>query len=67
MRERINAALTDVLASDIEEGLKTYVARALRKILTAIDEYKLGARSRSWSQSSKLLGTRWSIRATSHS
>lgn len=42
MRERINAVLTDVLASDIEEGLKSYVARALRKILTAIDEYKLG-------------------------
>lgn len=42
MRERVNAVLTDVLASDIEDSLKTYVARALRKILTAIDEYKLG-------------------------
>ena len=42
MSERVNAVLTDVLASDIEDSLKTYVARALRKILTAIDEYKLG-------------------------
>lgn len=42
MRDRINAVLADVLASDIEESLRTYVARALRKILAAIDEYKLG-------------------------
>lgn len=42
MREQINAVLMEVLASDIEDGLRIYVARALRKILAAIDEYKLG-------------------------
>lgn len=42
MREQINAVLTEVLESEIEDSLRTYVARALRKILIAIDEYKLG-------------------------
>ncbi|MBI1625177.1 hypothetical protein [Comamonas suwonensis] len=42
MREAIDVVLKDVLESDeMDAGLRNYVVRALRKILTAIDEYKL--------------------------
>lgn len=42
MREAIATVLDEVLDStDLETDLKIYVARSLRKILAAIDEYKL--------------------------
>jgi hypothetical protein len=41
VRARIVAVLDDVLASDLRPDLKTQVCRCLRKVIEALDEYRL--------------------------
>lgn len=40
-RELLNTILVEVLASDLDGHLKTYVVRSIRKIINSLDEYKL--------------------------
>jgi len=41
IRERLDAILGEVLNSDASDEIKKYLVRNLRKIITAIDEYRL--------------------------
>jgi hypothetical protein len=41
IREELNSVLTELLHSDVEFEVKKYLSRNLRKLIAAIDEYKL--------------------------
>jgi len=41
IREKINDLLTDILEEDIDEHFKEYIVYYLRKIIVAIEEYKI--------------------------